>query len=260
MAEISGISWTDATFNPWIGCTKVSVGEFGACEHCYAERDNDTRFHWVTWGPGQPRKRTSEANWKKPLTWNRQHHEFYSIHRHHRRVFCASLADVFDNEVDQAWRDDLWTLIDATPNLRWILLTKRIGNATNMIPDMWQERAYWPEHVGLMSTIVTQDEWDRDYKKLAEWQGIASWIGISAEPLFGRIDIGDAKPDWIITGGESGPEHRPLDMDAVRSMRDQCARNGVAFHHKQNGGIRGKDAGCLIDGEEHKFFPHALVA
>jgi hypothetical protein len=73
----------------------------------------------------------------------------------------------------------------------------------------------------------------------------------------GPIDIGDAKPDWIITGGESGPGFRPLDMDAVRSLRDQCARNGITFHHKQNGGIRGKDAGCLVDGVEHKHFPPA---
>jgi Protein of unknown function (DUF5131) len=80
------------------------------------------------------------------------------------------------------------------------------------------------------------------------------------EPLLGRIDIGDARPDWIITGGESGAGFRPLDMDAVRFMRDQCAANGIAFHHKQNGGFRGKDAGCLIDGVEHKHFPPALAA
>src|SRR6516162_7889785 len=82
----------------------------------------------------------------------------------------------------------------------------------------------------------------------------AAWHGVSAEPLLGLIDIGGARPDWIITGGESGPGRRPLDMNAVRSLRDQCARNGIAFHHKQNGGLRGKDNGCLVDGVEYKEF------
>jgi protein gp37 len=252
MAAISGISLADATFNPWIGCTKVSLGDHGACEYCYAERDNERR-NWVSgWGQGIPRRRTK--TWNDPIKWNRKASET----GYYPRVFCASLADVFDNEVDQHWRDDLWMLIETTPNLRWMLLTKRIGNVDQMIPKRWIDA--WPVHVGLMATIVTQQEWDRDYWKLEIWQGHAPWIGVSAEPLFGRIDIGDASPDWIITGGESGPKHRPLDMDAVRFLRDQCHQNGIAFHHKQNGGFRGKDNGCLVDGVEHKNFPLALAA
>ena len=245
MAEISAISWTDATFNPWIGCTRVSP----ACDRCYAARDNERRG-WVDgWGAGVPRRRTTEQNWNNPRRWNRK----AAATGYRPRVFCASLADVFDNEVDPAWRADLWQLLRDTPNLRWILLTKRIGNAAKMLP------ADWPfPNAGLMSTLENQEVWDRDYPKLAATP--ATWRGVSAEPLLGHINIGDAKPDWIITGGESGPGFRPLDMDAVRSLRDQCARNGVTFHHKQNGGIRGKDAGCLIDGEEHKFFPLALAA
>lgn len=248
MAEVSTISWTDATFNPWIGCTKVSTGPLGACERCYAERDNKHRGWVPGWGPGVPRRRTSEQNWRNPIRWDRK----AAATGDRPRVFCASLADVFDNEVDQEWRDDLWALIRVTPNLRWMLLTKRIGNAPDMLPEDWPFA-----HVGLMATLATQAEWDRDYRKLMTVP--AAWHGVSAEPLLGRIDIGDAKPDWIITGGESGPGFRPLDMDAVRFMRDQCARNGVTFHHKQNGGVRGKDAGCLVDGREHKFFPPALV-
>lgn len=245
MAEISGISWTDATFNPWIGCTRVSP----ACDRCYAARNNE-RWNWVPgWGTGVARRRTSVQNWNKVLKWNRE----AAASGRPLRVFCASLADVFDNEVEQAWRDDLWGLLRATPNLRWILLTKRIGNAPKMLP------AFWPmAHVGLMSTLENQEVWDRDYHKLEAVP--AAWHGVSAEPLLSHIDIGDAKPDWIITGGESGPGFRPLDMDAVRSLRDQCRRNGITFHHKQNGGIRGKDAGCLVDGVEHKYFPPALAA
>lgn len=243
MAEQSAISWTDATFNPWIGCTRVSP----ACDRCYAARDNERR-KWVDgWGAGVPRRRTK--TWGDPIKWNRK----ATLTGYRPRVFCASLADVFDNEVDDAWRFDLWQLLRDTPNLRWILLTKRIGNARKMLPPDWP----FP-NAGLMSTLENQDVWDRDYYKLAETP--AAWHGVSAEPLLGPINIGDAKPDWIITGGESGPGFRQLDMDAVRSLRDQCARNGITFHHKQNGGITGKVAGCLIDGVEHKNFPPALAA
>lgn len=243
MAEVSAISWTDATFNPWIGCTKISP----ACERCYAARDNERRGWVPGWGNGVPRRRTK--TWGDPVKWNRKAAET----GYRPRVFCASLADVFDNEVEQAWRDDLWQLLRETPNLRWILLTKRIGNAPKMLPPDWPFA-----NAGLMSTLEKQEVWDRDYHKLAAIP--AAWHGVSAEPLLSHIDIGDAKPDWIITGGESGPGFRPLDMNAVRSLRDQCSRNGITFHHKQNGGFRGKDAGCLVDGVEHKHFPAALAA
>lgn len=251
MGEITGISWCDCTFNPFIGCTKISP----ACDHCYAERDNKRR-RWVEgWGAGAPRRRTSAANWKKPLKWNRE----AAKTGYRPRVFCASLADVFDNEVPPEWRMDLWNLIENTPNLRWILLTKRIGNAVRMVPWSWQSGS-WPQHAGLMSTIINQQEWDRDYPKLKAWRAYAPWIGVSAEPILGPIDIGDERPDWIITGMESGPGRRPPDFAAVKSLRDQCARNGIAFHHKQNGGLIGLDGGCLLDGIEHKEFPPPLAA
>lgn len=243
MAEESAISWTDATFNPWIGCTRISP----ACDRCYAARDNERR-KWVDgWGAGIPRRRTK--TWGEPIKWNRK----AALTGKPLRVFCASLADIFDNEVDPAWRVDLWQLLRDTPNLRWILLTKRIGNAKKMLPTDWP----FP-NAGLMSTLENQEVWDRDIQKLMTTP--AAWHGVSAEPLLGHINIGDARPDWIITGGESGPGFRPLDMDAVRSMRDQCASNGITFHHKQNGGITGKVAGCLVDGREHKDFPPALAA
>jgi protein gp37 len=243
MAEVTSISWTDATFNPWIGCTKVSP----ACDHCYAEADFDKRKHRVKWGVGNPRSRTK--TWGERLKWNRKAAET----GYRPRVFCASLADVFDKEVPSEWRDDLWQLLRETPNLRWMLLTKRIGNARKMLPQDWPFA-----NAGLMATIADQAEWDRDFAKLMAVP--AAWHDVSAEPLLGPIDIGDARPDWIITGGESGVQRRPLDMDAVRSIRDQCARNGIAFHHKQNGGLHGKDTGCLVDGVEHKYFPSALAA
>lgn len=243
MAESTAISWADATFNPWIGCTKVSP----ACDFCYAERDNGRRGWVPGWGPGIPRKRTK--TWGDPLKWNRK----AAVTGYRPRVFCASLADVFDNEVEQTWRDDLWQLLRETPNLRWMLLTKRIGNAHKMLPDDWP----FP-NAGLMATLANQEEWDRDFPKLSRMD--ATWRGVSAEPLLGAIDIGGAKLDWIITGGESGPHHRFTDPDWVRSLRDQCAVNGVAFHHKQWGGNRPKENGCMLDGREHKDFPTALAA
>jgi protein gp37 len=253
MGENSAISWTDATFNPFIGCTKVSA----ACDHCYAARDNERR-KWVDgWGAGVPRRRTSVDYWKQPIRWNKT-----ALAKYGRpmRVFCASLADVFDNEVDPAWRDDLWRLVRYTPNLRWILLTKRIGNARKMLPFDW---GHGYDNVGLMATLENQDVWDRDYGKLMDIP--ARWRGVSAEPLLGPIDMSSkmashGQIDWMITGGESGPAHRPLDVDAVRLIRDQCSFYGVAFHHKQNGGITGKAAGCLVDGVEYKNFPPALAA
>src|ERR1700722_5299552 len=256
MAEQSAISWTDATFNPWIGCTKISP----ACDHCYAARDNKLRKWVPEWGevgkPATPRKRTK--TWGEPLKWNRKAAQT----GYRPRVFCASLADVFDNEALQGGRDDLWQLLRETPNLRWILLTKRIGNAAKMLPPDWP----FP-NAGLMATLENQTVWDRDFPKLVATP--ATWRGVSAEPLLGHIDCGDfgaatngGKPAiaWMITGGESGPDFRELDMDATRSIRDQCAPWGVTFHHKQNGGVRGKDAGCLVDGVEHKHFPPALAA
>jgi protein gp37 len=109
-----------------------------------------------------------------------------------------------------------------------------------------------------MATLENQTVWDRDYRKLVATP--AAWHGVSAEPLLGPINIGDAKPDWLITGGESGPQHRYTDPCWVRSLRDQCKRNGIAFHHKQWGGLRPKQNGCEIDGREWKEFPTALAA
>jgi len=251
MAEQTAISWADATFNPWIGCTKVSTGPQGACERCYAERDNKRRGWVAGWGHGVPRKRTK--TWDQPLKWDRKAAET----GYRPRVFCASLADVFDNEVPQEWRDDLFALIRRTRNLRWMLLTKRIGNAPKMLPHDWTNGIEYI-HVGLMATLATQEEWDRDYHKLEAVP--AAWHGVSVEPMLGPINIGAARPDWIITGGESGAGFRYTDPDWIRSMRDQCARNGIAFHHKQWGGVRPKENGCVIDGREHKAFPLALAA
>lgn len=195
MAEATAIAWCDSTFNPWIGCTKVGPG----CDHCYAEA-LDKRHRWggaTHWGSGVERKRTSEANWAKPLAWNRAREKDGKTHR----VFCASLADVFDNDVPDEWRRDLWDLIETTPRLTWLLLTKRIGNALRMLrTNDWAASPRW--NVWLGATVVNQEEADRDIPKLLATPARVRFV--SYEPALGPVDWTKFPGiDWIIIGGES---------------------------------------------------------
>ena len=252
MAENSAIEWTDHTFNPWEGCQKVGPG----CDHCYAETRNaryvakDSPLYGTgvapNWGPGAPRRRTSLANWRKPLRWQADAGAFLAAHGRRQRVFCASLADVFDNAVDPAWRVDLFDLIRKTPNLDWLLLTKRIGNAASMV-GYATGRAELPDNVWLGATIVNQVEADRDIPKLLATPARVRFL--SMEPLLGAVTLGtflwndlpghtEAQLDhidWVIVGGESGPGARITPIDGVRGLRDQCSAAGVAFLHKQHG-------------------------
>ncbi|CAG9256080.1 phage Gp37/Gp68 family protein [Paraburkholderia caribensis] len=299
MSENSKIEWTDHTFNPWTGCTKVSPG----CDHCYAEAMMDTRLHQVQWGPGQPRRRTSAANWRKPLQWNAR--PFFEcpdcdwrgaavasvngipacpnvscasldLRRTRPRVFCASLADVFDTDVDPSWRRDLFDLIELTPNLNWLLLTKRIGNAFREIS---RARSHdWlmgRDNVWLGATVVNQAEAERDIPKLLQVPARVRFL--SMEPLLGpvrldRLQISDEheldvlrgrtgstaqhlalrpktgdRVDWVIVGGESGNGARPMHPDWPHSLRDQCAAAGVPFLFKQWG--EWKPISEMTDGE-----------
>lgn len=182
MAENSAISWTDHTFNPWIGCTKVSP----ACDHCYAARQDAFR-KWTPEGWGGPRRRTSDALWRQPVKWNAAHDAFLAAHGRRQRVFCASLADVFDNQVPPEWRAELFALIAATPNLDWLLLTKRIGNVATMIEQPGMQKCGLPENVWLGATVVTQEEADRDVPKLLELPARVRFLSI--EPMLGPINL-----------------------------------------------------------------------
>ncbi len=234
MSENTKIEWCDHTFNPWEGCQKVSPG----CDHCYAETRN-ARFGGgtaINWGPGAPRRRTSKSNWQKPLAWNAAHEDFFAKHGHRQRVFCASLADVFDNAVSDDWRADLFELIAATPNLDWLLLTKRIGNVESMVPYDWTcPKRGWPSNVWIGASIVNRTEMLRDVPKLKAIPApIRFW---SYEPALGDLGKIPAKlmPEWVIAGGESGPGARPKHPTWARSLRDQCQATGTAFHFKQWG-------------------------
>lgn len=265
MAENTNIEWCDATFNGWIGCTRISP----ACDSCYAAVSTPARAMGIKWGFGEPRHRTSESTWKQPEKWERQHQAFQAEHGRRRRVFCSSLADVFDKEVPPEWRLDLLNLISRTPSLDWLLLTKRVGNVRAMLSEAqrlaWArsdfELAGWlgswllgspPRNVWLGATVVNQDEADRDVGKLLCTPARVHFLSI--EPMLGPVVLPevfmrplmlDGQPrqfpddagmvNWVIVGGESGPHARPMHPDWARRLRDQCAAAGVAFMFKQWG-------------------------
>lgn len=241
MGENSKIEWTDHTFNPWIGCTPVSP----ACDNCYAEALMDHRYGRVTWGAGHDRSRTAPSTWRIPRKWNKQAAETGE----RPFVFCASLADVFDNEVDPLWRRDLFALIEATPNLVWLLLTKRIGNVQKMT-DPAQGNPLLPRNVAIGATMANQEEYDRDRMKL-------DWVKHTREPLFtfgsfepllGPIILDKNAPDWIIVGGESGGNARPMRLDWARKLRDQAFDLQRTFNFKQVGGRGADKGGHTLDG------------
>ena len=227
MAENSKIEWTDNTFNPWIGCQKVSPG----CDHCYAETQNAFRkWNGGTWGPHAPRKRTSEENWKNPLRWNRQARETGT----RVRVFCASLADVWDNRAPQEWRRDLFQLIAATPELDWQLLTKRPENIAKMLPTAIANLKPWPwRNVWLGTTCEDQKHYDRRWQILSEIPAVVHFV--SYEPALGPLVLpsGSPLPDWIICGGESGAGARMMDPQWAHDLLLHCQREKIAFFMKQ---------------------------
>jgi len=220
MGENSAIEWTDHTFNPWIGCQKVSPG----CDHCYAETLTN-RYGWTTWGPHGERKRTSPANWKKPLQWAKAAKAVGERHR----VFCASLADVFDNQAPDGWRSDLFDLIERTPELDWLLLTKRPENIRKMLWPKWDNGL--PRHIWIGTTCEDQRNYDRRWPILREVPAAVRFI--SYEPAIGKLTTIWGKPDWLICGGESGPGARDMDPSWAREARDQCQASGIAFFMKQ---------------------------
>lgn len=233
MGENSAISWTDHTWNPWIGCTKVSP----ACDGCYAEAMMDKRYGRVAWGaPGKgagTRSRTSASTWSDPLRWHRKAESAGT----RPFVFCASLADIFDNQVPAEWRRDAFDVMRRTPRLVYLLLTKRPGQ----IIRLTDEAGGLPENVALGTTCEDQMRATSNlaHLELARLALRPLFTFGSFEPLLGPIEIDPiAMPGWIITGGETdqgGHNARPWHPDWVRALRDQAARAGIPFHHKQNG-------------------------
>lgn len=246
MAENSKIDWTDHSFNYWIGCMKVSAG----CLRCYAESMMDKRYGRVKWGQMKTdttepsvgtRVLTSEANRRKPLLWNKRAPEFFAKHGRRQRVFCSSLADVFDNQVPEEWRRDLWSLIRDTQNLDWLLLTKRPENILKFIPADWQlgadgARANGYPNVWLGTTCEDQAAYDKRWPILRDI--LAKVRFISYEPAIGPLTLRGqlTGPDWLICGGESGPGWRSMPETWAEDVRRDCGIFKTAFFMKQMAG------------------------
>lgn len=262
MGANSSIQWTTHTWNPWWGCIRVSP----ACEHCYAEAQAKRYGHDI-WGPEQTTARRffGEKHWAEPLKWNRLAADLPE----RPRVFCASMADVFEDRRDlEPWRDQLWDLIEATPNLDWLLLTKRPENMVKMVPPDWAQG--WPSNIWAGTTAEDQ-AWA---EKRIPWllQVPATIRFLSCEPLLGPIDFenltvvpedpphgpgvwidalrGQVKgPDdviphlnWVITGGESaGPQERRLVEKCERPEHEagDCPRcRGTGWRLKPSDGLK----------------------
>lgn len=255
MGANTNIAWTRSSWSPWIGCTEVSPG----CTNCYA-RVLDQRYRYgggVHWGHGVPRHRTAKSSWRHPIQWNKSAGE-----KRERWTVFPSLCDPFDNEVPEEWRQDLGNLIQDTPNLVWLLLTKRVGNANRMLGDMFLDGP--PDNIWIGASVVNQEESDRDIPKLLATPAAKRFV--SYEPALSAVDfspwLGDKalkdlvatfppgafplpahltpRPaiDWLIIGGESaqgGAKARPFDIGWARSTVVQCKASSVPVFVKQIG-------------------------
>lgn len=224
MGQNSKIEWTHHTFNPWWGCVKVSE----ACKHCYAEAWAK-RVGEKVWGPKAARRFFSDAHWRQPLKWDQSARE----RGVRERVFCASMADVFEDRPELVEpRRRLAELIEATPNLDWLLLTKRPQNAVLLSP--WN--GPWPENVWSGTTVELQGRAEELLPHLAAVPAAVRFI--SAEPLLGPISIRRWLQNdihWVITGGESGPKARPASPSWFFDLHLQCMETETPFHFKQWG-------------------------
>lgn len=232
MGEATGIAWTHHTFNAWLGCTRVSP----ACEHCYAE--TFAKRLGVEWGVKAERRPIAEATWKNPQRWNRKAEKEGKRHR----VFCSSLADVFEDRDDlNPHRERLFKLIVETPWLDWQLLTKRPECVMRMVPESWRTR--FPDNVWIGTTVEDQRRANERIPHLVDIPAKVHFL--SCEPLLGEIDFRavpgfnrvnqDLTGWWIIVGGESGHGARPMHPKWARDILRQCASAGVPFFFKQWG-------------------------
>jgi len=271
VGETSKISWTHATFNPWLGCTKVSP----ACTHCYAEVSTPVRRARAggleLWGDKAARSVTSDSYWKQPHRWNAA----AVSEGVRRRVFCSSLADVFEDRRDvDVHRARLWSLIELTPALDWLLLTKRPAAVNRLASKSWANNG-WPANVWLGTTVENQQAADERIPHLLAVPARLRFLSI--EPMLGPIHLPikaltrtcsacgaaffiggpeSSSPcpahepesrgckgtvrrgiDWVIVGGESGPHARSMRIGWARSVKEQCQATGTKVFVKQLGAM-----------------------
>lgn len=275
MGANSSIEWTHHTFSPWWGCQRVSPG----CEHCYAEAWAKRTGHAV-WGPKSPRRFFGDKHWEEPLKWNRAAQGT----RERRRVFCASMADVFEDRPELvAWRNRLFRLIEDCEWLDWLLLTKRPENMVRMARDLgWVGE--WPKNVWAGCTVEDQQRAEERISWIVEVPAAVRFL--SCEPLLSRVDltrvvpyfirkhldempeerrkyapkvefnaltghmagpdeIYDYKIDWVIVGGESGGGARAFHYEWARTIVGHCKMHGRPVFVKQ-AGDKPHEAGELI--------------
>jgi protein gp37 len=240
VADKSAIEWTEATWNPVTGCSKVSPG----CAHCYAERLSlrfgHTRNPWLSAHEAEnvvlhPKRLDQPRRWRKP-----------------RVIFVSSMSDLFHERVPLSFVQDVFEVMGETERHTFQILTKRAVRLAELAPSL-----SWPENVW-MGVSVENMRWAvrADYLRTVP----AAVRFISAEPLLGPLDTLDLDGiDWLIAGGESGPRHRPMQEEWVRSLRDRCEEAGVSFFFKQWGGRTSKTGGRTLDGREHSAMPTAAI-
>lgn len=270
MGANTAIEWTDHTMNPWWGCTRVSPG----CQNCYAETFAH-RFG-VEWGKGETRRPATEKVWAAPVTWNKAAQKAGK----RARVFCASMADVFDDEAPTGARERLFALIRATPWLDWQLLTKRPENIAGFLPPDW---GHGYRNVWLGTTVENQAMADKRIPILLNVPAFVRFL--SCEPLIGPVSFrwagwikypsnADGSSNhldglrgigWVIAGGESGIKSRPMAPDWARTLRDECQEAGVPYLFKQWGEhdsdgdkVGKKIAGRMLDGRTWDGFPSSF--
>lgn len=244
MGATTEIAWTDATFNPWWGCARASAG----CAHCYAETLAARWGHRV-WGPTAPRRVFGDAHWREPLRWARD----AARDGVRRRVFVASMADWLEDrrELDRE-RARLGALVEAAPELDWLLVSKRMQNAARLSP--WRDGRY-PDHVWLGTTVEHQATAAPRLDALCALDAPVRFV--SAEPLLGAIDLTPwlTRLDWVIVGGESGPRRREMPLEAAERIVRDCHEAGVAVFVKQDSGARTGQQGRIADSWWIRQFP-----
>ena len=229
MAEKTGISWADSVVNLWVGCEKVGPG----CDRCYAQKWAARAGHPELWEGERRRTKT----WGDMRKWQKRHGEFFEEHGRRRRVFVNSLSDFYDKAAPKEWRADAWEAFKAAPDMDLYLVTKRISNMRKMLPPDFGP-AY--RHIVQIVTVVNQEEATRDIPRLVAMKKAYPWlrIGLSIEPMIGFIFIPWEflkEIDWVIVGGESGGDARPMDPKWAISLLSHCRTAGVPFHFKQTG-------------------------
>jgi protein gp37 len=243
MADRSAIEWCDSTWNPVTGCTKVTAG----CDNCYAERFAE-RFRGV---PGHPYEPGFDLTLRperleQPLTWRRP-----------RMIFVNSMSDLFHKEVPTTFIDRVFDTMEAAGWHRFQVITKRSSLMRNYLRQRYAIRTP-PPHIWMG---VSVEDWSARVRIKHLKAAPAAVRFLSIEPLIGPIGTLDLSGiHWVLLGGESGPRARPIDIDWVREIRDQCSAQKVAFFFKQWGGLRPKSRGRILDGQEWSQFPESAAA